>query len=57
VTVDNGKEFAEHALWDETLNANVYFARPYHAWERGLNKNTKHQWIGETVFSKGDALS
>lgn len=40
VTLDNGKEFAEHAVWGETLNAKVYFARPYHSWERGLNENT-----------------
>ena len=31
----NGKEFAHHAT-----NAAVYFAPPYHAWERGLNENT-----------------
>lgn len=22
------------------LDANVYFAKPYHSWERGLNENT-----------------
>jgi IS30 family transposase len=24
----------------DALNAEVYFAHPYHAWERGLNENT-----------------
>ena len=40
ITFDNGKEFAEHARIAKTLKAKVYFARPYHSWERGLNENT-----------------
>ena len=40
ITTDNGKEFAKHADITTMLNANVYFANPYHAWERGLNENT-----------------
>lgn len=40
ITADNGKEFAQHEHIKEKLEADVYFARPYHAWERGLNENT-----------------
>ncbi|MDQ3018785.1 MAG: IS30 family transposase [bacterium] len=40
VTLDNGKEFSLHELMAAQLNADVYFAKPYHSWERGLNENT-----------------
>ena len=40
ITVDNGKEFAFHQKIALALDADVYFAHPYHAWERGLNENT-----------------
>jgi IS30 family transposase len=39
-TADNGKEFAAHAQLTARLGLRVYFARPYHSWERGLNENT-----------------
>jgi IS30 family transposase len=40
ITFDNGKEFTEHRLISRGVEAPVYFARPYHSWERGLNENT-----------------
>jgi IS30 family transposase len=40
LTADNGKEFAGHKLVATSLEAEVYFAKPYHSWERGLNENT-----------------
>jgi len=40
ITSDNGKEFAQHHRISYQLKANVYFAHPYHAWERGLSENT-----------------
>lgn len=40
LTADNGKEFAFHEKITSSLNANVYFAKPYHSWERGLNEHT-----------------
>jgi IS30 family transposase len=40
VTVDNGKEFAAHVDLECALGATVYFAHPYHSWERGLNEHT-----------------
>ena len=39
VTFDNGREFAEHTVIAEALECDCYFARPYHAWERGSNEN------------------
>ena len=40
LTADNGKEFAMHEEIAASLNAKMYFARPYHSWERGLNEHT-----------------
>lgn len=40
VTVDNGKEFTLHSLLGHRLGMRIFFARPYHSWERGLNEHT-----------------
>ena len=40
ITFDNGKEFASHQILTEQLGTEIYFARPYHSWERGLNEHT-----------------
>jgi IS30 family transposase len=40
ITFDNGKEFSGHKRLTEDFGASIYFARPYHSWERGLNENT-----------------
>ena len=40
ITVDNGKEFTFHKTISKELCADVYFAHPYQAWERGLAENT-----------------
>ena len=37
---DNGREFAEHQVIAQRLNADFFFAYPYHSWERGLNEKT-----------------
>ena len=54
ITADNGKEFASHEKITEALGAPVYFARPYHSWERGLNENTngllRQYWPKSTDF-------
>lgn len=39
ITTDNGKEFARHKLVTKRLGVNVYFARPFHAWEKGAVEN------------------
>ncbi len=40
ITFDNGKEFANHQAISQALNTDIYFAKPYHSWERGTNENT-----------------
>jgi IS30 family transposase len=40
LTLDNGKEFAAHAGLSEALSIDIFFAHPYHSWERGLNEHT-----------------
>lgn len=40
LTVDNGHENAGHQEISSKLGTKVYFAHPYHSWERGTNENT-----------------
>ncbi|PAV02267.1 IS30 family transposase [Arsenophonus sp. ENCA] len=40
LTADNGSEFSMHKQITEITGANVFFARPYHSWERGLNEHS-----------------
>jgi IS30 family transposase len=40
ITYDNGKEFAGHLDISKELQAQCFFATPYHSWERGLNEHT-----------------
>ena len=40
ITFDNGHEFTNHLNIAEQLKCQVFFAFPYHSWERGLNENT-----------------
>jgi len=40
VTFDNGKEFSRHQQLERKAGMDVFFANPYHSWERGTNENT-----------------
>ena len=40
ITYDNGSEFTEHQAMENITGLDIYFAYPYHAWERGTNENT-----------------
>ena len=40
ITLDNGKEFAEHQQLAEDLGLDIYFAKPYASWQRGTNEHT-----------------
>lgn len=51
LTLDNGKEFAEHERLSEQTGLNVYFADPYCAWQRGTNENTNG--LMREFFPKG----
>ncbi len=53
ITNDNGKEFALHSEIAKKLEADVYFANPYHSWERGLNE---HERTYQAVLSQRKSL-
>jgi IS30 family transposase len=39
LTLDNGREFARPVELERSLSVQIFFAHPYHAWERGTNEN------------------
>ncbi len=55
MTVDNGMEFSMFTELEEALETEVYFARPYHSWERGTNENTNG--LLRQFFPKGTDFS
>jgi transposase, IS30 family len=55
ITFDNGKEFAAHQDIASALDTKIFFATPYHAWERGLNENTNG--LIRDFFPKGTDFS
>lgn len=40
ITYDNGVQFSKHENTEDKLKVPIYFAFPYHSWERGTNENT-----------------
>ena len=40
ITLDNGVEFSDWERLEKKSGMIIYFAYPYHAWERGTNENT-----------------
>ena len=40
ITYDNGTEFSSYEMIARETKMEVYFAYPYHSWERGTNENT-----------------
>ena len=55
ITFDNGKEFARHVEIAAALKVDVFFARPYHSWERGTNENTNG--LIRRLFPKGSSFA
>ena len=56
ITVDNGKEFALHKEITQQLKVAIYFAHPYHSWERGANENLNgliRQYLPKGVSFEG----
>jgi len=51
ITYDNGKEFAGHKKIAKMLQCDIYFAKPYHSWQRGLNEHTNG--LVRQYFAKG----
>jgi transposase, IS30 family len=55
LTLDNGPEMSEHEEMERRTGLRVYFAHPYHSWERGTNENTngllRHYFPKKTSFA------
>ena len=51
LTFDNGKEFAKFGRIRQALGIDVFFAKPYHSWERGTNEN--RNGVVRKVLPKG----
>ena len=48
LTLDNGVEFSDWEHLEKKSGVTIYFAYPYHSWERGTNENTK--WTSSAIF-------
>jgi IS30 family transposase len=55
LTLDNGKEFAEHQQLQAEACLKIYFAKPYCAWQRGSNEHTNG--LIRQFFPKGTDLA
>ena len=55
LTVDNGTEFTRFDQLEKRLGLKVYFAHPYHSWERGTNENTNE--LIRQYFKKSENLN
>ena len=55
LTLDNGKEFAEHQQLAAEAGLRIYFAKPYCAWQRGTNENASR--LIRQFFPKGTDLA
>jgi len=40
LTLDNGVEMSNYEAMEQQNQLHIYFAHPYHSWERGTNENT-----------------
>ena len=55
LTLDNGAEFCAHGRITEAVGTRCYFARPYAAWQRGLNEN--HNGLVRRYIPKKSSLA
>lgn len=55
LTLDNGVEFSNYEYIEASTFMPIYFAHPYHSWERGTNENTNG--LLRQYFPKKTALA
>ena len=55
LTLDNGKEMNDYEEFERHLSMPIYFAHPYHSWERGSNEN--FNGLLRQFFPKGSDFS
>lgn len=54
LTFDNGGEFAAHERIARELGCDIYFAKPYHSWQRGASENVNG--LLRRFLPKGESL-
>ena len=54
ITFDNGREFSRHLDVSSALDADCYFTRPYHSWEKGSVENANG--LLRQYFKKGSSF-
>lgn len=55
LTLDNGSEMNEFEAIERRTGTVIYFAQPYHSWERGTNENTNG--LLRQFFPKGSVFT
>lgn len=55
LTLDNGTEMADFEALEQRTGMTIYFAHPYHSWERGSNEN--FNGLLRQFFPKGSSFS
>jgi IS30 family transposase len=55
ITADNGTEFHGYRKVEIATGVTIYFARPYHPWERGTNENTNG--LLRQYWPKGNSMA
>ena len=55
ITFDNGREFSRHSVVSAVLEADCYFTRPYHSWEKGSIENANG--LLRQYFKKGSSFA
>ena len=55
LTLDNGREMNDYEELEKHTDMPIYFAHPYHSWERGVNEN--FNGLLRQFFSKGSGFS
>ena len=55
ITADNGTEFHQYKVIEDTVGTKFYFATPHHSWEPGTNENTNG--LIRQYLRKGESMA